>query len=93
MPVPAGNESGGCCHPSGSPAPPEWLPKHEAKRVVKKNCCISYQTGNATIKSLDLEAGGDGGKFIVCSLRVSYQIIPAGERLPAEVEAVIISDP
>lgn len=34
----------------------------------------------------DLEAGGDGGVLIVCSLRVSYQIIPAGEHLPAEGE-------
>lgn len=34
----------------------------------------------------DLEAGGDGGVLVVCGLRVSYQIIPAGEHLPAEGE-------
>lgn len=38
----------------------------------------------------DLEAGGDGGIFVVCSLRVSYQVVPAGEHLPAEVEIPLI---
>lgn len=33
-----------------------------------------------------LEAGGDRGVLIVCSLRVSYQIVPAGEHFPAEGE-------
>lgn len=41
---------------------------------------------------INLEAGGDGGKFIVCSFRVSNQIIPAGEHFPAEIKAVIISN-
>lgn len=40
----------------------------------------------ATGCNSDLEAGGDGGVLIVCSLRISYQIIPAGEHLPAEGE-------
>ena len=41
----------------------------------------------------DLETGGDGGKLIVCSFRVSYQVVPAGKHLPAEIKAVIISNP
>jgi hypothetical protein len=42
---------------------------------------------------LDLEAGGDGGKLVVGRLRISYQIVPAGECLPAEVETVFIPSP
>lgn len=39
----------------------------------------------------NLEAGGDGGVLIVCSLRVSYQVVPAGEHLPAEGEVALLS--
>lgn len=39
----------------------------------------------------NLEAGGDGGVLIVCRLRVSYQVVPAGEHLPAEGEVPLLS--
>lgn len=39
----------------------------------------------------NLEAGGDGGVLIVCSFRVSYQVVPAGEHLPAEGEVPLLS--
>lgn len=45
----------------------------------------------ATGCNSDLEAGGDRGVLIVCSLGVSYQIIPAGEHLPAEGEFSLLS--
>lgn len=45
------------------------------------------------ITNTHLETGGDGGKLVVCSFRVSYQVIPAGEHFPAEIKAVIISNP
>lgn len=38
-----------------------------------------------------LEAGGDGGVLIVCSLRVSYEVVPACEHLPAEGEVAFLS--
>ena len=44
-------------------------------------------------RCLYLEAGGDGGELVVGGLRVSYQIVPAGEHLPGEVEAIVVHSP
>lgn len=38
----------------------------------------------------NLEASGNGGILVVCSLRVSYQVVPAGEHLPAEGEVSLL---
>ena len=38
----------------------------------------------------NLEASGNGGVLVVCSLRVSYQVVPAGEHLPAESEVSLL---
>lgn len=54
---------------------------------------INYYTGSPTVRCAHLETGGDGGKLVVCSFRVSYQVVPAGEYFPAEIKAVIISNP
>lgn len=40
----------------------------------------------------DFETGGDGGKLVVRCLWVSYQVIPAGEHLPAEIKTVVVSN-
>lgn len=37
-----------------------------------------------------LKAGGNGSVLIVCSLRVSDQVVPAGEHLPAEGELSLL---
>lgn len=47
--------------------------------------CILKVGGRA-----DLEAGGDGGILVVRSLRISDEVIPAGEELPAEGESAVL---
>lgn len=37
-----------------------------------------------------LEAGGDGGIFVVGCLWIPYQVVPAGEHLEAECEVIIL---
>lgn len=41
------------------------------------------------VNVLDLEASSDGGIFIIRSLRISYEVVPAGEHLPGESELTI----
>lgn len=60
--------------------------------------CVDYngidQYDGARLKgiSADFETGGNGGKLVVRRLRVSYQVIPAGKHLPAEIKTVVISN-
>lgn len=37
-----------------------------------------------------LKTGGNGGIFIICSLGVSYQVVPAGEHLPAKDKVILL---
>lgn len=90
-------ESDGCCHPCGSLAPLR-LPPIVIEEVVECNvmyCMILdfHESGKQTVSCTNLEAGGDGSKLIVCCFSISYQVVPAGEHFPAEIEAVIIADP
>lgn len=39
----------------------------------------------------NLKAGGYGGVLIICSFGVSYEVVPAGEHLPAEGELSFIT--